>query len=91
MEALLEVSNALPQGIELAAYRYNGVKRQIAVEGRAGMSTLVYDFMDNLKRSAIFGANKLVSGPTFNKNLGVNVFELSIDFKSPEELESAAP
>jgi Tfp pilus assembly protein PilN len=91
MEALLEVSTSLPQGIELAAYRYNGVKRQISVEGRAGMSTLVYDFMDNLKRSAIFGANKLVSGPTFNKNLGVNVFELSIDFKTPEALEAAAP
>lgn len=91
LEALLEISTCLPQGIELAAYRYNGAKRQVAVEGRAGMSTLVYDFMDNLKRSPIFGANKLVSGPTLNRNLGVNVFELAIDFKSAETSGEAAP
>ncbi|MGI5869898.1 MAG: PilN domain-containing protein [Kiritimatiellia bacterium] len=87
MEALLEVSNAMPPGIELAAFRYNGARRQVTIEGRAGMSTIVYDFMDNLKRSAIFASNKLVSGPTLNRNLGVNVFELSIDFKTSEELE----
>lgn len=88
MEALLEVANSQPIGIDMSSFRYNGVKHQVSVEGRAKISTLVYDFMDNLKRSRIFGEIKLVSGPTLNKSLGINVFELSIDFKTPEAMEA---
>lgn len=87
MEALLEVAVNLPEGIELSSFRYNSVKHQISVEGRAKVSTIVYDFMNRLKTSKILGENKLVSGPTLNRNLGLTVFELSIEFKRPGQTE----
>lgn len=88
MEALLEVANSQPLGIDMSSFRYNGVKHQISVEGRAKTSMLVYDFMDNLKTRKLFREIKLVSGPTLNKSLGINVFELSIEFKTPEDPEA---
>ncbi len=88
MEALLEVAIALPQGIELSSFRFNGTKNQTLVEGRSNVSTLVYDFMDRLKTSKIFHEVKLVSGPTLNRALGLNVFELSIEFKTREAMEA---
>lgn len=88
MEALLEVAIALPQGIELSSFRFNGAKNQTLVEGRSTVSTLVYDFMDRLKTSKIFREIKLVSGPTLNRALGLNVFELSIEFKTQEQMEA---
>lgn len=91
MEVLLEVAINQPQGIDLSAYRYNGTKKQALIEGRARMPTLVYDFMDQLKTSKLFGEVKLTSGPTFNRNLGVNVFELNIDFKTPTDEERTTP
>lgn len=91
METLLEVSINLPQGIELSAYRYNGTKKQALVEGRARVPTLVYDFMDQLKTSRLFGEVKLTSGPTFNRNLGLNVFELNVEFKKPADQEGSTP
>jgi len=91
MEALLEVAINQPQGIDLSAYRYNGTKKQVLIEGRSRVPTLVYDFMDQLKTSRLFGEVKLTSGPTFNRNLGVNVFELNIDFKTPTDKERTTP
>lgn len=88
LEALLEVTINLPEGIELSSFRYNGTKNQTIVEGRCRVSTLVYDFMDRLKTSKIFREVKLSSGPTLNKALGLNVFELSIEFKTREEMEA---
>lgn len=91
MEALLEVAINQPQGIDLSAYRYNGTKKQALIEGRSRVPTLVYDFMDQLKTSQLFGEVKLTSGPTFNRSLGVNVFELNIDFKTPTVEERNTP
>ncbi len=88
MEALLEVAINQPQGIELSSFRFNGAKNQTLVEGRSRASTLVYDFMDRLKTSKIFREVKLSSGPTFNRALGLNVFELSIEFKTREQMEA---
>ena len=88
MEALLEVAIALPQGIELSSFRFNGAKNQTLVEGRSSVSTIVYDFMDRLKTSKIFREIKLASGPTLNRALGLYVFELSIDFKTREQMEA---
>ncbi len=91
MEALLEVAVNQPEGIDLASFRYNGPRRQTLVEGRSRMPTLVYDFMDRLKTSPLFGEVKLASGPTLNRSLGLNVFELSIDFQAPGEREIPTP
>lgn len=91
MEALLEIAIHQPQGIDLSTYRYNGTKKQALVEGRSRVPTLVYDFMDQLKTSKLFGEVKLTSGPTFNRNLGLNVFELNIEFKKHADPARATP
>ncbi len=88
MEALLEVAVNQPQGIDLSSFRFNGAKNQTLVEGRSRVPTLVYDFMDRLKTSKIFREVKLSSGPTLNRALGLNVFELSIEFKTREQMEA---
>jgi hypothetical protein len=44
--------------------------------------------MDRLKTSKIFREIKLASGPTLNRALGLYVFELSIDFKTREQMEA---
>ncbi len=80
LEVLLEISTALPQGIVLSAYRYRGAENRVQVEGRADNSTFIYDFMNKLDTIPIFAENKLISGPTLNRQLGKNVFELSISF-----------
>lgn len=87
LECLLAVSQNLPNGVILTSFRYNSVKRQVVVEGQAQVTTMVYDFMDNLKQCAIFGANRLMSGPTQNRRLNTNTFELGIDFYSEKKPE----
>lgn len=80
LEVLREVSILLPKGIEISAFRFKGAERRVQIEGRADTPTTIYTFMDNLTTSSMFGENKLISGPTLNRQLGKNVFELTVSF-----------
>lgn len=78
LELLREVCIYMPEGIDLTQFRYRGAEKILQVEGRAQSSSIIYDFMNNLRNSKLLGENRLTSGPTHNKNLGKDVFELAI-------------
>lgn len=78
LELLREICIYLPADIDLTQYRYRGTEKILQVEGRAKSSSIIYDFMNNLRGSKLLGENRLTSGPTHNKNLGKDVFELAI-------------
>jgi Tfp pilus assembly protein PilN len=79
LELLREISIYLPEGIDLTQFRFRGTEKILQVEGRAKSSSIIYDFMNNLRKSELLGENRLTSGPTHNKNLGKDVFELAIE------------
>ncbi len=91
MEVLLAATLNLPEGVEMTSFRYNGDKNHVSIEGKSKITTLVYDFMEGLNTSELFGEVKLVSGPTLNKALNIFVFELGIDFKTDDAEEGANP
>lgn len=78
LELLREVCIYMPEGIDLTQFRYRGADKILQIEGRAQSSSIIYDFMNNLRNSKLLGENRLTSGPTHNKNLGKDVFELAI-------------
>lgn len=78
LELLREVCIYMPEGIDLTQFRFRGPEKLLQIEGRATTTSIIYDFMNNLRSSKLFGENRLTSGPTHNKNLGKDVFELTI-------------
>lgn len=91
LEILLEATLKLPEGVDITSFRYSGDKNHVSIEGKSTITTLVYDFMEGLNQSELFGEVKLVSGPTLNRALNIFVFELSINFKADEDEEGANP
>lgn len=87
LELLREVCIYMPEGIDLTQFRYRGTDKILQIEGRAQSSSIIYDFMNNLRGSKLLGENRLTSGPTHNKNLGKDVFELAIVITSSKEEE----
>ena len=88
LELLREVCIYMPEGIDLTQFRYRGTEKILQVEGRAQSSSIIYDFMNNLRNSKLLGENRLTSGPTHNKNLGKDVFELAIAITSGNDEEN---
>ncbi|NLB69449.1 MAG: PilN domain-containing protein, partial [Lentisphaerae bacterium] len=89
IEALLAVATSQPEGVDMTSFRYTGDKNHVLVEGKSAITTLVYNFMEELNQSGFFTDVRLVSGPTLNRALNVFVFELSLNFKPAESEEGA--
>lgn len=80
LESLREISELLPQGIDLTSLRFRkgiGVK----VSAEASSVGLVYDFKNRLDASRVFGVTEL-DGPREYK--GRQVFDIDINIEAPE-------
>lgn len=88
LEILREVCVHMPDGIVITQFRYKGTEKVVQIEGRADSSSIVYQFMTELRTSKLFGENSLISGPKFNKNLNKDIFELGITI-SPAETDAS--
>ncbi len=81
LETLREISNLLPEGIELGSFRYRREDRRLSVQGTARSTPEVYEFKRKVDASALFGESALVSGPTTNPRTGFADFELLVLFR----------
>ena len=91
LEILREVSLALPDGVTLKSYTYEGARREASVEADARASAPAYDFSNRLKSSPLLARNDIVSGPTENRNTGKTSFKLRLSFSDGASNSGGAP